>query len=421
MVAVEETLGNYIVLEKLAEGGVGAVFKARHRDTGQVVALKVIPPALAADPVLLKRFEQEFLAVARLDHPNVVRGLSFGQDGSVHYLVMEYVDGESLGQRLTRKGRLAEAEAIRVVVQVARALQAAHGLGLIHRDVKPDNILLTLDGQAKLTDFGIVKETGAELMLTLSRTALGTPQFMAPEQFEDAKAADVRSEIYSLGATLYAAVTGETPFPARGNLAVLRKKRGNELTPPRELVPELSKRVDQAIRRAVRADPAQRPQSCLEFINDLVKPAHRRPHAPREGSPHAEGEAYGIHKASGSAQWMPSPGVVGAVKRAEIRAAPRRRAKGTARYRSSASSSSGPAKAILINLSEGGVLMLVQERFEVGDLIEVELSGPASLFGRDRYRLLRKAEVRWIEGSLYYQIGCRWTERLSFAELKRFI
>ncbi len=403
MVGVEDRIGNYEMLAKLAEGGGGAVYKARHRATGQVVAVKVLPPVLGADPVLLKRFEQEFLAVSRLDHPNVVRGLSFGQDGAVHYLVMEYVEGESLGQRVIREGPLPEEEAVRIIVDIARGLQAAHELGLIHRDVKPDNILLTDDGQVKLTDFGIVKELGADLRLTLSKSALGTPHFMAPEQFDDATHADVRSEVYALGATLYAALTGELPFPGRANLAILKKKMHNELTPPGDIVPTLSGRVDQAIRRAVQADPEQRPQSCQEFITELLGPL--RP---------------AVHKASASVQWTPGPGVAGAVQR---RDAPRRRAKGTARYRSSAASS-GPAKAILVNLSEGGVHMLVQEPFKVGDTVEVELSVPGSFLARGHSRRLHEAEVRWIEAGhngLYYHIGCRWRERISFAELKRFI
>src|SRR4051795_6968990 len=197
-----KSVGNYDLLEKIAEGGMGAIYRGRHRQTGQIVAVKIMPPHMASKPVLLKRFEQEFRAASRLDHPNIVRALDYGDDGSMPYLVMEFVDGESLGAKLDREGRMPEADAIRLVVQVAQGLHRAHKQGLIHRDVKPDNILVTADGQAKLADLGLVKTADADLNLTKTGRGLGTPHFMAPEQFRDAKNADPRCDVYSLGATL---------------------------------------------------------------------------------------------------------------------------------------------------------------------------------------------------------------------------
>src|SRR5438105_2952285 len=149
---------DYDLIEKIADGGMGSVYKARQCSSGQAVAIKVVPPHVATNPVLLKRFEQEFRASSHLDHPNIVKALDFGTSGSSPYLVMEFVDGESLGQRLARDGPIPEAEAIRLVAQVARGLHRAHKEGLIHRDIKPDNILITADGQAKVTDLGLVKE-----------------------------------------------------------------------------------------------------------------------------------------------------------------------------------------------------------------------------------------------------------------------
>src|SRR5947209_5983823 len=172
---------------------------------------------------------------------------------------MEFVEGESLGQRLEREGRIPEAEAIRLIAQVAQGLHRAHRQNLVHRDVKPDNILVTRDGTAKLADLGLVKETDADLNLTKTGRGLGTPHFMAPEQFRDAKNADPRCDIYSLGATLYQMVTGELPFRSNGPLEAWMKKIQNELVQPRKLVPALSERVDWAIRRAMSADPEQRP------------------------------------------------------------------------------------------------------------------------------------------------------------------
>ncbi len=144
---VLNSIGNYDLLEKIAEGGMGAIYKGRHRETGLVVAIKIMPAHMASNPILLKRFEQEFRAASRLDHPNIVRALDYSDTGTTPYLVMEFVDGESLGQRLERVGKIPATEAIRIIAQVAQGLHRAHKQGLIHRDVKPDNILLTQDGR----------------------------------------------------------------------------------------------------------------------------------------------------------------------------------------------------------------------------------------------------------------------------------
>src|SRR5262249_3990871 len=235
--AMQMTIGNYELLEKVAEGGMGSVWRARHRETGQVVAIKIMPAHMASNATLLRRFEQEFRAASRLDHPNIVRALDYGDNGSTPYLVMEFVEGESLGQKIEREGRMPEAEAVRIIAQAAQGLHRAHKQGIIHRDVKPDNIMVTPEGQAKLADLGLVKEVDADLNLTKTGRGLGTPHFMAPEQFRSAKDADVRADIYSLGATLYMMVTGELPFRSNGPLEAWMKKMNNELTPPRQLVP----------------------------------------------------------------------------------------------------------------------------------------------------------------------------------------
>ncbi len=265
-----QTIGNYDLMEKIAEGGMGTVYRGRHHVTGEVVAVKVVPQHLLSNPVVLKRFEQEYLVARAIDHPNIVKALDFGREGEIRYLVMEYVEGESLGQKLERDGRMDEAEAIRIISLVGLGLQKAHKLGLVHRDVKPDNILLMPDGQVKLTDLGLVKEVEADLNLTRTGRGLGTPHFMSPEQFRNAKKADARCDIYSLGATLYMMVTGELPFKSNGPLDAWMKKINNEIAPPRLLVPELTERLDWAIRRSMSPDPIHRPESCREFIEDLT-------------------------------------------------------------------------------------------------------------------------------------------------------
>jgi eukaryotic-like serine/threonine-protein kinase len=271
-----QTIGNYDLLEKVAEGGMGSIYKGRHRETGQIVALKVMPTHMAGNAVLLKRFEQEFRAASLLDHPNIVRALDYGDTGSSPYLVMEFVDGESIGQKLEREGRMSETESIKIIAQAAQGLHRAHKLGMIHRDVKPDNIMIMPDGTAKLADLGLVKEVEADLNLTRTGRGLGTPHFMAPEQFRNAKNADVRCDIYSLGATLYMMVTGELPFKSNGPLDAWMKKSHNEITAPRKVNPEVTDRVDWAIRRAMSADPEKRPASCREFVEDLTGHSTRK-------------------------------------------------------------------------------------------------------------------------------------------------
>jgi eukaryotic-like serine/threonine-protein kinase len=264
-------LGKYDIIEKIAEGGMGAVYKGRSLATGEVVAIKVLPPETAKNPLLLKRFEQEFRAASLIDHPNVVRAIDYWGTGPTPFLVMEFVDGESLGQRVERDGPLEEADAIRLIGQVCEGLRRAHKQGLIHRDVKPDNIMVTQDGLiAKLTDLGLVKDLEGELNLTRTGRGLGTPHFMAPEQFRNAKGVDERCDIYSLGATLYTLVTGEIPFDKTNPLDCWLKKTKNDFPKPADFRRNISQRTNWAICRAMSADPAARPASCREFMEDLL-------------------------------------------------------------------------------------------------------------------------------------------------------
>src|SRR5436309_15415612 len=189
---------------------------------------------------------------------------------------MEYVNGKSIGQRIERDGKIAEREAITIIAQVAQALHKAHKQGLIRRGVKPDNVLVTADGVAKLADLGLVKELETDLNLTRTGRGLGTPHFMAPEQFRNAKNADARCDIYSLAATLYMMVTGELPFRSNGPLDAWMKKINNELVPPRQINPEIPERCEWAILRAMMPDKESRPSSCREFVEDLTGHSTRR-------------------------------------------------------------------------------------------------------------------------------------------------
>jgi serine/threonine protein kinase len=267
----QRQLGKYDIIEKIAEGGMGAVYKGRSLATGEIVAIKVIPADTARNPLLLKRFEQEFRAASLIDHPNVVRAVDYCGTGPTPFLVMEFVDGESLGQRVERDGPFPEADAIRLIGQVCEGLRRAHKQGLVHRDVKPDNIMVTQDGStAKLTDLGLVKDLEGELNLTRTGRGLGTPHFMAPEQFRNAKGADERCDIYSLGATLYTLLTGVIPFDNTSPLDCWLKKTKNDYPKPIDLRHEISQRTNWAICRAMNADPSVRQASCREFMEDLI-------------------------------------------------------------------------------------------------------------------------------------------------------
>ena len=243
-------LGPYEVIAKIGKGSAGSVFKARHSGTGALVAIKVLCLDAARDPISMKRFEQEFLATRSLISPHIVHSLDFGREGAAPYLVMEFVEGMSLTNHLKSVGRMTESDALLMIVQVAQALHYSHERGIIHRDVNPANIMLSADGQARLTDFGLVKSLESSQNLTVTATALGTPCFMAPEQFEDAKRIDHRCDIYGLAATLYKALTGESPYNARALGGTVRKKLDGEITAPRLLVPGLNMRIDWAIMRA---------------------------------------------------------------------------------------------------------------------------------------------------------------------------
>jgi serine/threonine protein kinase len=384
-------MGPYELLEPVGRGGMGTVYRARHRETGQVVAVKVMAADTAADPVLLRRFEQEFLAARSLRHRHIVHGLGFGLEDGRPYLVMELVEGQNLRQRVLRAGPLPQDEAVRVICHVAEGLQLAHENKLIHRDVKPDNILLAADGLAKLTDLGLIKDLDAETSLTRSRTCLGTVNFMAPEQFEDARNADARCDIYGLGATLYYALTGVVPFQERGNLAVLRKKLRNDLVPPSRLVPGLHAEVDQAVCRALDAAPQRRQASCRELINTLT------------GIPLAAAQAGGAPPRAGQA--LPST--------EERRADPR--------FPSALEASCRPVRggkdqwlAEVQDISLTGIRLELERRFEPGAVLAI-----AVLEEQQETTAMWLATVRWVRmtASGRWSVGCAFTSPLSENDL----
>src|SRR5690606_23126244 len=206
---------NYEILARIGSGAMGTVFKARQKHMNRVVALKVLKPSLARDARYAERLQREARIVAKLNHANIVTGYDLGHEGGYHYFVMEFVEGKSLRQLLGEWGIFPEEQVLDVAIQVAQALDHAFGCGVIHRDVKPANILIDDDGRVKLTDMGLAK-VESDLALTREGATVGTPQYISPEHARNPQAADIRSDLYSLGATLFHMATGQTPFKADG-------------------------------------------------------------------------------------------------------------------------------------------------------------------------------------------------------------
>jgi serine/threonine protein kinase len=243
-------------LELLGRGGMGAVYKARQTSLNRFVALKILPVEANEDPAFGERFQREARALAQLSHPNIVGVHDYGQTGGFAYLVMEFVDGANLRQ-LQRAGHLSPREAMAIVPQICEALQFAHDRGIVHRDIKPENILIDTQGRVKIADFGLAKmmrlEAGAP-DLTLTRHAVGTPQYMAPEQIEKPETVDHRADIYSLGVVFYEMLTGELPI-------------GRFAAPSGKV--QIDVRLDEVVLKALEKEPALRYQQASAFKTEV--------------------------------------------------------------------------------------------------------------------------------------------------------
>ena len=244
----------------------GVVFRARDVELDREVALKVVE--LQGDEDELERFRREGISLAQLRHPHVVEVHDLGAAEGRAYLAMAYVRGESLAERL-RRGHLAAREAAELVALLADAVAHAHAAGVLHRDLKPANVLLDDEGRARLTDFGLAKVRDASRQLTATGGVLGTPAFMAPEQIRDAARVDERADVYGLGAILYAALCAQPPFSGPTAINVLHAVLEGELTPPRELAPDLDPALEALTLRALARDPADRPASAAELAAGL--------------------------------------------------------------------------------------------------------------------------------------------------------
>ena len=263
-------LGEYTIVRKLGEGGMGAVYEAVQKGLDRRVALKVLSERLLDDPTYLERFRREARAAAAFDHPNIVHVFQIGEEGGKHFFSMQFVEGESLQDRLKREGALSVPDALEIVGKVADALDYAWKHGeVIHRDIKPDNILLTQEGQVKVADLGLAKSVQEETRVTTTGVSMGTPAYMAPEQGQDARDVDCRADIYSLGITLYHAIAGRLPFEKRTALSMMMAHVNEPLPDPRDDDPDLPDGVCRVLRKMCAKDPQGRHQTPEELLTDL--------------------------------------------------------------------------------------------------------------------------------------------------------
>ena len=250
----------YEILERIGKGAMGTVYRGIQTRLQRPVAIKLLPPVFAASPGYVARFIREARAAARLNHPNVVAGIDAGEHAGVHYFVMEYVRGVPYKQMIRDSGGgIPETEVLRVALQIARALDHAHRNQILHRDVKPENILITDDGTAKLCDFGLARDAGAA---PGGRThAIGTPNYMSPEQARGQPDVDVRADLYSLGCTMYHALTGDVPFRGDSGETVMARHLADAPVPPKSIRPWISEEVNGLVLDLLEKDRHRRPAS----------------------------------------------------------------------------------------------------------------------------------------------------------------
>jgi len=265
-----KNLGNYKIVGKLGQGGMATVFKAHELSLNRMVALKVLSPQLSEDKAYIKRFKREAEAAAQLNHPNIVQIYAIGEEQGVHYFSMEYIKGKSLADIRQEEGVLKPEDAVPIIRQVAEALAEAHKAGLVHRDIKPSNIMIDAAGRPKVTDFGIAYVSYANTKLTRDGSIIGTPEYLSPEQCEG-KTVDQRSDIYSLGVTLYELLSGKTPYEADTPVSMLMKIVKGEFPPLREVNPNVPESLRVIVDKMMIKDVQQRYQRMEEVIRDLLK------------------------------------------------------------------------------------------------------------------------------------------------------
>ncbi len=267
------SVGGFRVLRRLGEGGMGTVYLGYDEQARRQVAVKVLADEPAANPVCVELFYRESQSSLLLDHPGIVRGITVGWDETIHkhYLAREFVDGPSSHALLDRLGRLPVGDVVNIGLQVARALEYLHGLNYVHRDIKPDNVLLARSGAAKLTDLGLLKRIGEPSASTALQMGFGTSYYMPYEQAVNPRTVDGRSDLYALGATLYHLLTGQVPFPGDNHLEIIQKKDIGAFIPASALNPDVPAELDRMLARMLARRPCDRYQTAAELARDLER------------------------------------------------------------------------------------------------------------------------------------------------------
>ncbi len=267
-------LGDYRILRSLGEGGMGKVYLAANQKDGMRVAIKVLPPSKAADGgQALLRFRREMELSTRANHPNLARTIDVGRAGDVHFMVLEYVPGESLYQLVKhpRGGPLRVPDAARFFLKVVDGLEAAHEAGLVHRDIKPSNLMVTPDGDARILDLGLARAMDEESQMTRPNVVIGTLDYASPEQLGNASHADRRSDLYSLGCTIYFALAGRAPFEGGDVVNKIFKQRMDDPEPLERVAKGVPSAFAAVVRKLMAKDPADRYQDCAELRADLAR------------------------------------------------------------------------------------------------------------------------------------------------------
>jgi serine/threonine-protein kinase len=262
--------GRYRVEARIGAGGMAEVYRGLDTTLNRTVAIKVLKAPFASDQSFVERFRREAQAAARLNHPNVVSVYDTGADNGTNYIVMEYVEGRTLADFISRGGRLAPMKAVEIAEKVADALAAAHAQGVIHRDIKPANIMVTREGVVKVMDFGIARLTTSKETIEQTAAVLGTAAYLSPEQAQG-QPVDARTDVYSLGCVLYEMLTGGAPFTGDTAVAIAYKHVQETPAPPSSKNPDLSPALDAVVMRALAKNPANRYQTAAEFRDDLER------------------------------------------------------------------------------------------------------------------------------------------------------
>ncbi len=295
----------YDVLAEAGHGSMGSVYKARDRETGEIVALKLLKPEIASDQAMMDRFKNELLFARKITHKNVCRVHEFNRLGGVAYTSMEFVEGESLRSVLNRFGGLPVRKAVDLAHQICSGLQEAHAQGIVHRDLKPENVMIDAQGNVKIMDFGIARSMEAGTRLTGSM--VGTPAYMAPEQVAG-KPVDYRTDVYSLGLILYEVFTGTPAFQAENAVAVALKQMREAPAAPHEIEPSIPVPIERAILKSIEKEPSKRFQTVADLRNALKTPTNAAPPVPvmtaQQHSSH--GVPFASHPLYGSSALSPA-------------------------------------------------------------------------------------------------------------------